>query len=188
MIEIIFESHSTSIDNEQQRASGHADVALSEQGIQQAADLGHRYEQVSFDTIFCSDLQRSYRTAEMAFAHKSITIIQDARLRECDYGDYTQRPNKDIESVKYTYVEKPFPNGESYREAILRIKNFLEDLSETHHRKVMIIGHHATQYGLEYYLNNASLEKVLTTQWKWQPGWKYLLESRIPLKQRTKSE
>ena len=40
-------------------------------------------------------------------------------------------------------------------------------------KKVMIIGHRATQYGIENYINNVSLQKLVTTDFKWQPGWKY---------------
>lgn len=42
--EIIFESHSTSQDNEQKIASGHLDPSLSITGREQAIALGKRYE------------------------------------------------------------------------------------------------------------------------------------------------
>jgi len=41
--EIIFESHSTSVDNEKGVASGQLDPALSEKGKNQAIELGKRY-------------------------------------------------------------------------------------------------------------------------------------------------
>lgn len=70
MITIIFESHATTFDNEAHLSSGHNDVALSPLGIKQAKELGERYKNVHFDVIFCSDLQRSYKTAEIAFGNK----------------------------------------------------------------------------------------------------------------------
>jgi len=67
MIKITFESHGTTTDNEQHISSGLKDVELSELGIAQAKELGERHKDETFDTVFCSDLQRSYKTAEIAF-------------------------------------------------------------------------------------------------------------------------
>jgi broad specificity phosphatase PhoE len=43
-------------------------------------------------SLFCSDLQRSYKSAEIAFSNK-YPIIKDSRLRECNYGDLTRNPS-----------------------------------------------------------------------------------------------
>lgn len=76
MVTIIFESHSTSLDNENYLASGWNDVKLSPLGIKQAEALGRRRKNEQFEAIFCSDLQRSYKTAEIAFG-KKFPIIKD---------------------------------------------------------------------------------------------------------------
>ena len=65
MITIIFESHGTTTDNEKHLASGWADVELSELGIQQSKEMGKRYIDENFDVIFCSNLERSYKSAEI---------------------------------------------------------------------------------------------------------------------------
>lgn len=67
MITIIFESHGTTFDNETHLSSSWFDVELSPLGEKQAKELGGRYKNEEFDAIFCSDLQRSYKTAEIAF-------------------------------------------------------------------------------------------------------------------------
>lgn len=174
MITIAFESHATSLDNEQDLSSGHNDVELSELGLQQAKELGIRYISEEFDAIFCSDLQRSYKTAEIAFSGRNIPIVQDKRLRECDYGDLTQHPADEIKKQRAERVKEPFPNGESYEQTSERMKNFLEDLLERYDgKRVMIIGHRATQYGLEHWIKGVSLREAVTAPWKWQPGWVY---------------
>ncbi len=177
MVFIVFETHATSVDNESQIASGQLDTPLSELGKQQATQLGERHGEVNFDAIFCSDLQRSYRTAEIAFADKSL-IIRDTRLREADYGDFAGQPRRKIESLKLHHIRQPFPNGESWEEAIARIRNFLEDLL-THHfgKTVLIVGHRATQYGLEHWIKGIPLQDVVAAPWKWQAGWEYRLNS-----------
>ena len=177
MVTIIFESHSTTFDNEAYRSSGHNDVALSSTGVSQAKELGERYKDKKFDAIFCSDLQRSFKTAEIAFG-ENFPITKDKRLRECDYGDLTQHPSSEVDPQKVKYISKPFPNGESYEQTAKRMKSFLEDLLKNYDNKtVMIIGHRATQYGLEHWIKGLSLEKIISTSWKWQPGWTYELRN-----------
>ena len=177
MITIIFESHGTTLDNEAKISSGHYDVELSEIGRQQARELGERYKNDHFDAIFCSDLQRSYKTAEIAFMYRSFPIIKDRRLRECDYGDLTKHSSEEVDAEKGKRISVPFPNGESYEQTTERMRSFLRDLLKNYNgKKVMIIGHRATQYGLEHLINKFPLREVVTAPWKWQPGWVYRLE------------
>ena len=120
MVSIIFETHSTTLDNEAHLSSGHNDVGLSLLGEKQAREMGERYKDEHFDVIFCSDLQRSYKTAEIALGDK-FPIIKDKRLRECDYGDLTSHPSDEVEPLKLKHISLPFPNGESYEDCLKRI-------------------------------------------------------------------
>lgn len=177
MVTVIFEAHATSFDNEAKIASGHFDAQLSPLGEKQAKELGERYQDTQIDAIFCSDMQRAYRAAEIAFAGRGIPIFKDERLRECDYGEFTRRSSVEVEHEKVKHIIKPFPGGESYEEAALRMKEFLQDLlKEYNGKKVIIIGHRATQYGLEHWINGVPLKEVVTAPWSWQPGWTYYLE------------
>ncbi len=176
MVTIIFEPHGTTFDNEQHLNSGHYDVALSPLGEQQSREMGERYKDDHFNVIFCSDLQRAYRSAEIGFGEK-FPIIKDTRLRECDYGDFTRRPDLMSDDEKPKRITVPFPNGESYTQTTVRMKSFLEDLVKNHDgQRVMIIGHRATQYGLENIINDVPLEVIIPAPWKWQPGWTYELK------------
>ncbi|MFA5942055.1 MAG: histidine phosphatase family protein [Candidatus Paceibacterota bacterium] len=176
-IEIIFEAHGTTYDNEAHLSSGHNDVELSPLGIQQSTEMGERYKDDRFDAIFCSDLQRSYKSAEMAFGDK-FPIIKDARLRECDYGDLTQHPSTEVDVEKPKRLYEPFPHGESYEQTSERMRTFLQDLLRDYdNKRVMIIGHRATQYGLEHWIKGLPLEQVIPAPWKWQAGWTYTLQT-----------
>lgn len=175
MISIIFEAHATTLDNEAHLSSGHNDIALSPLGEQQAKELGERYKDAHFDALFCSDLQRSYKTAEIAFGDR-FKIYKDKRLRECDYGDLTQHPSEEVDKAKPEHIINPFPNGESYEDCLKRMKDFLDDLKKNYEgKRVMIIGHRATQYGLDYWIKEISLKTSVTNPFKWQPGWVYTL-------------
>lgn len=174
MITIIFEAHSTTTDNEAKLCSGWNDVDLSELGYENIKDLRKRYEGKAPDAVFCSDLQRSYKTAAIAFEGTNTPIIIDKRLRECDYGDDTQASKRDVDPQKAERLETPFPNGESYQDTSKRMLAFLKELKENYDgQTVMIIGHRATQYGLEEHILNKNLKEVVTAPWAWQPGWTY---------------
>lgn len=178
MITIIFESHGTTFDNEEHLSSGWFDVELSPLGKKQAKELGERYKNENFDVIFCSDLQRSYKTAEIAFEGRKFKIIKDKRLRECDYGDFTKHSSEEVETDKGNRISVPFPNGESYEQTAERMKSFFEDLNKNYAgKKVMIIGHRATQYGLEHWIKDVPIKEVVIASWKWQPGWEYKLKN-----------
>jgi len=175
MINIIFEAHGTTYDNEAHLSSGHNDVALSPLGMEQSKEMGERYKNDNFDVIFCSDLQRSYKSAEIAFGNKYL-IIKDSRLRECDYGDLTKHASEEVEKEKINRIHEPFANGESYNDTTLRMKSFLKDLVDNYDgKKILIVGHRATQYGLDNLINGISLEALVSAKFRWQPGWKYEL-------------
>jgi broad specificity phosphatase PhoE len=175
MITIIFEPHATTTDNEAHLASGWNDVALSELGIKQAKELGQRYNLDDFDAIFTSDMERAYQTAMLAFGDIDHTKLRmDWRLRECDYGDLTQHPKAEVDAEKPNRISVPFPNGESYQDTAKRMNSFLGDLAQNFSgKKVMVIGHRATQYGLEHWINGVPLGDAVSAPWKWQPGWTY---------------
>lgn len=179
MVTIIFETHSTTLDNEAGLAAGQYDVALSPLGERQAAELGQRRGSEQFDAIFCSDLQRSYRTAEIAFPASQEKIIRDVRLRECNYGEWNRHPDKEVKADLVRRIALPFPGGESYQQTTNRMRAFLTDLLQHHNgKRVLIIGHRATQHGLEHLINGVPLATAVTAPWKWQPGWEYHLTSR----------
>jgi 2,3-bisphosphoglycerate-dependent phosphoglycerate mutase len=62
-IELVFETHSTTLDNEQGHATGWLPGQLSEQGRAQAQQLGRRRRDDGITAVFSSDLTRAVQTA-----------------------------------------------------------------------------------------------------------------------------
>lgn len=171
---IIFESHATSIDNEKLVASGWLDSPLSRKGIEQAKELGLRYGKDDFSKVYVSDLSRSYETAQIAFSNRTIPIVKDSRLREWNYGQYNSCSCIEVDTLKIEHITVPFHSGESLEQAISRFRSFHEEcLQHTQTGTILIIGHRATYYALEFLLKKISIKILLTTPWKWQPGWHY---------------
>lgn len=178
MINIIFEAHGTTIDNEAKLSSGWNDTDLSDLGLKQSAEMGERYKNSLPDAVFCSDTQRSYKSAAIAFKNTNVPVYIDERLRECDYGDLTQAPKAGVDDQKAERISIPFPSGESYEDCAKRMGEFLKELLSKHNNKiVMIIGHRSTQYGLEHHIMGKDLKTCVTEPWAWQPGWSYELEA-----------
>ena len=177
-MKLVFETHATSVDNEAGLASGWFDAALSAKGEAQARSLGARRRDEELLAVFCSDLTRSFRTAEIAFGDRPLSIVRDARLRECDYGDLTRRPASEIEERRPRHLVDPFPNGESYQRVVDRVSAWLDNAvrqGQVEDGTVLVIGHRATFYALEHLLNGVSLYEAVTSTWAWKPGWAYLV-------------
>jgi alpha-ribazole phosphatase/probable phosphoglycerate mutase len=90
----------------------------------QAKQLGELVSNRKFDAVFYSDLKRAIESAELGFGER-YRIIQDQRLRECDYGDFEGRPRAEMERARLTALHTPFPNGESYAQVAIRMRSFL---------------------------------------------------------------
>jgi alpha-ribazole phosphatase/probable phosphoglycerate mutase len=91
-INIVFETHSLTVDNDHGRATGWLPGDLSEKGRILAAELGRRRGHDGIAAVFSSDLARAAQTASIAFAESGIPILYDWRLRECDYGQRNGMP------------------------------------------------------------------------------------------------
>ncbi len=174
----------TSVDNEAGHASGHANVPLSPRGRQQAQELGQHYATEALDAVFCSDLLRAFTTAEIAFAERSLPLVPDARLREYDYGDMTQYPIAQVEEEFPRRITEPFPHGESLLMVVQRVGAFLREvLREFDGKTIVVIGHRATRYALEYWCGDTSPEEIVCTPWEWReiPIWRYELHAHQAL-------
>ena len=174
-MKVYFAAHATTTDNETKISSGWKDVELSKLGIQQAKKMGERFKNIKIDLICCSDLKRAIDTVRIAFGEK-IPIIIDKRLRELNYGDFNGKSSKIVSCMKKERIKEPFPNGESYEQAMVRIHNFYEELKENNPDKtVLVVGHRVTQFGLDTLVGSKTLEDCLNIPFKWRPYWEYIL-------------
>lgn len=171
-MKIYFAAHATTKDNEAKVASGWSDAELSDLGIRQAKELGETFKDIKLDIVCCSDLRRAVDTVQIAFGSK-YRVMADKRLRELNYGDFNGKPSAVVEPMKVQHIKDPFPNGESYEQAVARVQGFYKELKEEYHNKmILVVGHRATQYGLDA-LAGKTLEELLSVPFGWQPYWEY---------------
>jgi fused signal recognition particle receptor len=185
VVKITYFVHGTTLDNEKGVSSGWSDVELSEKGVQQSLDLTKQIKDKHFDVVFCSDLKRAVHSAELTFKGK-VKIVQDKRLRECNYGKYNAHPSEVVEPLQEKSVHKKFPQGESYEDVRIRITEFLNFLY-THYcgKHVAIVAHKAPQLVLDVLLSGKSWKQAFAEDWRikkqWQPGWDYFITKKITL-------
>jgi 2,3-bisphosphoglycerate-dependent phosphoglycerate mutase len=175
-IEIVFETHSITVDNEQGRATGWLPGELSPRGRALAAELGRRRGDDGISAVFSSDLARAVQTAALAFEASGIPVLHDWRLRECDYGQRNGTSAADLHRRRRDHLDAPYPGGESWRQATARVGRFLSDLPvRWDGQRVLLIGHVATRWGLDHHINGMALEDLAHEDFTWREGWEYHL-------------
>jgi 2,3-bisphosphoglycerate-dependent phosphoglycerate mutase len=179
-IELVFESHSTTVDNEQGRATGWLPGELSDRGRMQARELGIRRRDDGLAAVFSSDLNRAVETVSIAFNGTGIPVLYDWRLRECDYGQRNGSPSTEVHRRRREHLDQPYPDGESWRQAVARVGRFLADLPlRWDGRRVLVVGHVATWWGLDHFIAGAALEDLARQDLGWREGREYRLDGGL---------
>jgi broad specificity phosphatase PhoE len=103
-------------------------------------------------------------------------VLYDWRLRECDYGQSNGMPAAELHASRPDYVDRPYPGGESWRQAVARVARFLGDLPlRWSGMRVLVVGHVATRWGLDHVIGGAAVEDLAVADFAWQEGWEYRL-------------
>ena len=177
-LQIVYETHSTSTDNEAGIATGWLPGSLSETGRALARELGARRRDDHIAVVFTSDLGRAVETARIAFSGTDIPIRRDACLRECNYGKLKGMPVAQLEAERSQRIHEPFPGGESYMDVVVRVRDFLDDVSkEWDGQRILVIGHAATRWALQHLLCGVAMEDLVNAPFARQEGWLFTLPS-----------
>ena len=173
-IELWYETHSTTIDNERGIATGWLPGELSDSGRHQAEQLGDRLRERRLDVLFVSDLTRAADTAAIAVGESVLPVVFDARLRECNYGELNGCPVERLVAERRQRIDVPFPGGESYVDVVNRTAAFLVELADAWDgRRTGVIAHSANRWALEHLLHGRDLADLVDAPFAWQPGWRF---------------
>ena len=74
--------------NDQDRLRGWKDEPLNATGIKEAEAMGDLMKQYPIDRVYCSDLDRADKTAEIVAKHHGLKQIPRQWFRPLDYGEY----------------------------------------------------------------------------------------------------
>ena len=123
---------------------------LAEAGLAQAEAVATRLAALPrIDAVYCSPLERTRETARPIGAARGLPVKVERGLLECDFGEWTGRPLKELakEPAWATVQRYPsgfrFPGGESFVEMSARITGALQRLVERHASGVVVAVSHA---------------------------------------------
>ncbi|GAA1537546.1 hypothetical protein GCM10009678_19930 [Actinomadura kijaniata] len=175
-MEIVFETHAWSLDNDRGIATGWLPGRLSERGRRAAAELGERRRDDGIAAVFSSDLARAAETASLAFGDTGVPVLHGWRLRECDHGELNGAPAAEVHAGRARYLDRPYPGGESWRQAVHRAGRFLADPPPRwSDARVLVIGHVATRWAFGHLIDGRPLEELVDADFGWREGWEYRL-------------
>jgi broad specificity phosphatase PhoE len=89
-------------------------------------------------------------------------------------------PGLQLDTERNGRLDEPFPGGESWREAVQRVTEFLDELAaERDGQRVLLIGHVATRWALDKRVRHRALDDLLSEPFQWQEGWEYTLDQPV---------
>ena len=81
--------HARTVWNQEKRIQGQKDSPVTSEGRKQAAVCGKILKSLSWHRILSSDTGRALETANIINKYLQVSILQDSRLREQDWGLWT---------------------------------------------------------------------------------------------------
>lgn len=120
-------------------------VGLTAKGREQAEQAARRWRQTPIRRVYVSRLQRAQETAAIVCGGHCPPICVDGRLDDRRTG-YEDQPVKEymaaMQAAPDRYAWKA-EGGESYREMVARVHDFLDDLAQAEARSVvLVVTHH----------------------------------------------
>lgn len=153
MTRVILVRHGQTVWNLEMKYQGHADIALTEKGVQQAEMVAKRLAKEKISAIYSSDLNRAYKTAEIIAAEHQLPVIAIPELREISFGDWEGLNYKGITSGWPKIMEDLFthadtvriPGGETFPEVKKRATKALGKLVLQHpDETIAVVSHGGT--------------------------------------------
>jgi len=139
--------HAESLNNVAGLITGNLDIKLSTGGEKQASLLGQKLDNY-YDIAFCSMLERSRKTLQIAVEDGQVTVknsFEDARLNERNFGELQGQKHFTLKVDDFKDLNYAPQQGESYVEVARRIFSFLiaflDWVKDTNFSKVLICGH-----------------------------------------------
>lgn len=187
MAKIYLFRHGQSTDNLSHTFSGFRDVDLTQEGIEEAKRIGEELKDKEVTKAYCSDQIRSRHTLDIVLGDRqNVPIIEDARIKERDYGDLTGKNKDEIAEQfpdKYPLWHRSYdvapPNGESVKDVQARVQPFLEELISTikNNDVVFISAHSNSIRPMRMYFENLTPEEATSYEYKPNQIFCYNLEA-----------
>ena len=123
---------------------GGSEKDLNKTGIEQANETKKELENVEYDIIICSPMNRAIQTAKIINGNEQIPIETDERIRERKLGELEGHEiTEEIERKIWDYnLNYQIPKGESIKEFEKRILEFVNEIKQKYPNKTILIVAH----------------------------------------------
>lgn len=140
--------------NKQNRLQGESDVKLNQEGISQAIKLGKKLEEVKFDLIITSPLQRAIETAKFINKNQNKPIVIEKNFKERNYGKIEGKTSPNLQKF-WDYLQNSNEKEvEPVQEFVQRVQRCLEKvLKENAGKDILLVTHHGVMIAIDCYFN-----------------------------------
>ena len=132
------------------------DPPLTQNGIQQAHVLSLVFDSITLHHVYSSRLKRTHKTAQIIADKKGLPVSLHDGIRERFFGSlegktgaYIKKHHKDsnerfnLISMKEQMGWRIVPDMESYDEVLKRVLNSLDQITQIHKGKTVLLASHA---------------------------------------------
>ncbi len=148
--------HGQSVANRDRIVSGQLNTPLTNVGRQQAKITAKLLEEVEFNEVYSSHLDRAHETAQIVVGDRELTVTKLPELSERSYGQLEGKPAHEYDQLKAAqsktyfalstqerFKTKVIPDMESDHELSERFLAALYDIGRKHSGQTVLIGSHA---------------------------------------------
>ena len=158
-----FVRHGQTVWNVENKICGATDIALTEQGHEQAIETGKKIlaEGIQADEILYSPLQRAADTAKHISEITGIPARVEPRLKEQNFGKWESTPRN---GADFKLAKQPFAcsyeGGESMLRLAQRIYNLLDDIkAESDEKTYILVAHNGIARVIQSYFTDMTNEE-----------------------------
>lgn len=153
------------------KIQGQTDIELNDNGRQQAKETGELIKNENIDIIITSPLKRAKETAKIINENFNVTIIEDNRLMERNFGKSEGLTKDDRRKLKeinpevndvWNYNKNIDFNGmETMQDFCNRIYKFLDEIiNKYRYKNILIVTHGGVSVPIKCYFMKYPLENL----------------------------
>ena len=158
-----FARHGQTVWNVENKICGATDIGLTENGRQQARELGKKIldEQIHIDEILYSPLSRAADTARYVSEITGIPARMEPRLKEQNFGKWesTPRGGAEFKVAKQSFACS-YEGGESMLRLAQRIYNLLDEIkAQSEEKTYILVAHNGIARVVQSYFTDMTNEE-----------------------------
>ena len=168
-MKIYFLRHTT-LDIEDNIFYGQTDVDVSPNFVNEVSIIKKKFDEKSINLkkilVISSPLKRCVKLATAL----QVSFTIDSRIKELDLGEWEMKlmstiPEAEIKKWQENLMEYKIPNGESNRDFLKRLNEFLKDILKLE-QDVLLVAHAGSINGMISILTKEPFNKLVKNYWE----------------------